>query len=313
MPFNGPGVDPTTGEYLIAPRMFSDYAFSGDAVATKGFKQSNPGCCCEEPPPPTGNGSVTVRGCIVGTVTALLPGWTVNLKQSGVTLYTETTDGSGVAAFIDTIAGTYDIDIPAHGGYDANTANTIIVPDGGTGSKTVTLSPDSSHVCCEHCTLGIAPKTLYLTDTNGTWTVVSDGSCTYIGEGTVQKNIADVLINDCFGPKDRLVNVGAGTVTYLITVVLTSGGATVANASHFMSGPTTCFPLPTDAFWCGGYTESSCPPIGSGHVNAFVYAEYGTMTGTCNESTVAMSGSTSAGESGPSDKPLAGGSVALAN
>jgi len=108
----------------------------------------SPGCrCCNC------NRTILVRGCN----NVNLAGQVVTLKQGGVTIASCTTDVTGQCV-VSIPAGTYDVSIPAGGGYAAYSGSlTHACPAGGT--TTIDRAVDSGHICVSGCGACPAPPT----------------------------------------------------------------------------------------------------------------------------------------------------------
>lgn len=106
-------------------------------------------------------------------------GVTVNLKVGGSTVYTGTTDSSGIAA-ISGAAGTYDIEVVDGRGTSRWNTQTFSGTLSCGGTTTVTMSAilgglKTGFYCSYFCGDPLA-GTLYGTDANGTWTLTYDAS-----------------------------------------------------------------------------------------------------------------------------------------
>jgi hypothetical protein len=109
-----------------------------------------------------------------------LAGELVELKQSGVTIASGTTNASGVVK-LSVPPGTYDVVVTDSAGYGYDTSTTTLAHTCNQ-SSTITLSPDSDHVCMGGLCCNISPKTIHITFTYSGphgGSDVPDGTCTY--------------------------------------------------------------------------------------------------------------------------------------
>lgn len=141
----------------------------------------SPGCTCCETNPTL---NIKPTGCISGRG---LIGATVVLKQSGVTVDTQTSGTGGIAHFHVPL-GTYSAVISKTGFTTRTIATITFSTDGQTVTQAMTVA--TGYICCG-ATNDPWPNTLYLTDAN-----VSSGSMTYDIDsqlGTYQWNLYEMV------------------------------------------------------------------------------------------------------------------------
>lgn len=103
---------------------------------------------------------ITVKGCGLSS----LQGQTVELKQSGTTVASGTTNVSGQVT-LDVPAGSYDIVVTDSAGYGYNTSTTSGVTHTCGQSTTVTMAVDSDHFCGNCGACKTLPKSVSITFT----------------------------------------------------------------------------------------------------------------------------------------------------
>lgn len=172
-------------------------------------------CCCTV----TCTLEVRLRGCL----SAKVIGGSVTIGATTISV-----DSNSNATF--TLSpGTYTIN-GSGPGYTSGSTSVTIASNCTPTTATLTLSPDSDHVCCDCCTDKIARKVLYLTDENGTWTLTSTGGCSWTGTAYVTKTTGVVTWITCddggLPPvtcyKSRLECASTDAIPYFYTVACTS-------------------------------------------------------------------------------------------
>lgn len=139
--------------------------------------------------------TITLGGC--GNTP--LAGETVELKQSGATIASGTTNGSGVVV-LNVPPGTYDIVATDTAGYGYATSTTTGVSHTCDQSTTIVLTGDPDHICTLCCT-NLIPKTLNGTYAGGAFTVTYDAaSGKWKGSGVFAGIAVTARGVDCSGP-----------------------------------------------------------------------------------------------------------------
>mgnify|MGYP001164726360 CR=1 FL=1 len=259
-------------------------------------------CCCTV----TCTLEVRLRGCL----SAKVPGGSVTIGATTISV-----DSNSNATF--TLSpGTYTIS-GSGPGYTSGSTSVTIASNCTPTQATLTLSPDSDHVCCDCCTDKIARKVLYLTDENGTWTLTSTGGCTWTGTAYVTKTTGVVTWITCddggLPPatcyKSRLECGSTEAIPYFYAISCTSGTwkATLnytAMVGTDVSHDCTSGSL-ADANCYGNIEDAPSPPgtICSGGVNVAGGGATGTninlsVDTACGIETLALSGTLS-WDSGP--------------
>ena len=203
------------------------------------------GCSCTLP--------IEVLGCFNGS--AYLPvgsGVTVNLKVGGSTIYTGTTNSSGVAS-ITGAAGVYDIEVvdgrtPSRWATATNTGTSTSC---GSTTSVYTGAVNSGFHCSLLCGDPLA-DTLYATDANGTWTLTYDaGNPNGVGwySCATKTSMASVVTNLNAGVCTKIT--GTANTPYFIKMTT---GATLSDTYGQYAAP-------------GAEQTSATPTCSSGTLN----------------------------------------------
>ncbi len=247
-------------------------------------------CCCfdpDEPPTCETTINVTVLGCeVIDTpVDNVIEGATVNLKVATITVDTDATDVDGLAQVATTqVVGTaavLEIIGPSGWGYATQTRNVTL--NCTTQNITITLVPDSDHVCVPCCESPV-PKTLPVVTTLGSGNAIWGGSFWEV-QVTGTRDVwscegTSTSPCDCsFGPGSTLLAYTIASGTTYCLVRLRCDGTTwkLSAADGRAARYTGCF---TDDV---AYSPVSCPS-GSPIVPEVV------MTGTCGPGVFSLSG-----------------------
>lgn len=263
----------------------------------KYYNQENLSCGCSGPPPCNG----TVQGNVKTPCNLQnLQGATVKLLASdgSTVLQTTTTDSSGNYSF-SVNAGNYYVSV-SKTNFTTSTSNLlgIACPIATVATYNVTLALDphgayANLICCRLCTDYIdKSKPLYFIDVNGTWTLTWSSECTWTGVGTTTgKTIA--LVSDCLSGTN-IINSQVSSINYNITVILDVRTALIQ--SSVVTGPTVC---DSGIFWATHWCQNNDPStllscLGETPTGPLwstgLYQESAPLTGTCDSTSILMSG-----------------------
>ena len=274
-------------------------------------------CCCN--PCPANNFEVRLRGCL----SAKVPGGTVTIDGTAISV-----DSNSNATFT-LPPGTYTI--YGEGPGYTNGSTTVTIASNCTPTNvTLTLSPDSDHVCCDCCTDKIARKLLYLTDDNGTWTLTSTGGCQWTGTAYVTKTTGVVTWITCddggLPPatcyKSRLECAATEAVAYAYTLTCVGGTWTLVAFVDTLIGTDVSHGCAVgaigDAYCYGNIDDAPASPGTTcvGGIDVIGGGLTGTKTGmtidtACGKDTLALSGTMTWDVAAPSDGYPTSGAVTI--
>lgn len=213
---------------------------------------------------------VRVKGC-GATPKAVGSGVTVNLKVGGTTVYTGTTNSSGIAA-ISGAAGTYDVEVVdgrASSRWATETFSGQSLSCGGTTDVTLSTINSGFH-CSEFCGDPL-DDTLYATDPNGTWTLTyaatglgGSGSAGWYGCAT-KTSMTSVVTSLSAGT--CIATTGTANTNYLIQVPA-SGSTLVNHYGQYLAPPQITTSTPT----CSGSALNFAAGIPVGCTGSLGYA-----------------------------------------
>lgn len=245
--------------------------------------------------PPTCETTINVRviGCeVIGSPTDNpIEGATVTVVVGGVTIATGTTDSDGSVSFTVNTTCPTSATVAVAGilGYAGTSSGHTL--NGTTLNIDYELGPDSDHICIDCCTNPV-PKVLEIS------TVAGDVEVTWNGGGwavtlpvstTRLATCADDSC-DCGSPVGTInykkLTISSGDTDMQILLSCVSGAWTLEVGGSFIWGRTSC---DGEADW--GYADGACP---TGVTIYSVYDRSGTttntMTGTCADGVVSLSG-----------------------